>query len=345
MKHGAHEAAVSGGERRHKWLRRIASAMGVCVLGTGSFLVWDSIDTNANEPFIGPKMHWVDKGNADIPAQSCVGAKAIAITGSSMGMDVAGYMGRNIVNEANKHNACVLAIEMGTYYTDSMPHEIAQEIVNYVDAVNAPGYTMPVLFWGESWGSNMLQRVINDKVLKEAGNIDVVGLVMESAPSGEESVNPFFARPLLELSKLGLKPGRRTLGALGMIGMFATKDDATTSLSKRIEVAKINNDKTSPRLFNDAARDIAINGSPIPLDNTDNAEPIFAIKWAGDIVVNEEIAIPAIRSRANGPFTVITISGDDRVPGNHAGCWLSLYQQKCESVMAGILDDTLPAAA
>lgn len=347
MNHIATEVSAKGGERRHKWLRRITGAIGALAVGAGSFLTYDSVDTAQNEPYVGPKIQWVQEGNGHIAAQPCVGARAIVFTASSMGMDVSGYMGRNLVKTANEHGACVRAVQMGTYYTDDMPHQIATEIVSYVDAVNTPGQTMPVMFWGESWGSNFMQRVANDQAIKEAENIKNAGLIIESAPDGIDSVNPFFARPLLELSKNSFL-GKRTLGALGVIGAIAqygTKENMAEPLSKHIEVAGTNNDKTSPRLVRDQEKDV-LKGYPEPRDKTDNTQPIYAFKWRNDLVVNNDIAIPVIRQKANGAFKEYEFDTQGADIVNHALGWRENYfVEYVEPVMDEIMDEALALAA
>lgn len=337
-------------ERRKKM--HLATRLGVgaltsCVVLAGG-VVADSVHSGATEPYIAPKIVAVEKGNNDIPALDCEDADTMVLMSSSMGMDIAGYMGRNIVEIANGHNACVRQLEMGTYYDDHLVHQIAQDIRQAVNEAKPHGEKMNLMVWAESWGTNLMQRVLNELLREGTENIEIRGFIIESPPSGEESVNGLLAKGMLGVSRAtGFKFGKYTLGVAGSAGMvwqYWGREDIAQTLSQRVPVAWENNEKTSPRLVGDQTNDIAVNGYPRAEQPTDNTTPVFAVFWVGDPVVNNEVAEPEIRSRLKAPMEKYVIDSEGMALVNHAGCWAGwpLWDKKCAPVLKVIFDRVLP---
>lgn len=340
-----------GPSRSGKLARWVGAAAAVAVTGAGSFVVWDSWETGKTEPYNDPKLVQITESSKpeEIPALSCEDAEGMLVTGSSMGLQISTFMGKNAVELANKYDLCVVAIEMGTYYTNDMPHHIASDIVQKVNESKPNGEKMNMVFWGESWGTNMMQRVLNDKAIKEADNIDVKGFIIESAPSGMNSAHGFFAKEILELNKRQFKLGRRTLGLIGAGGMvlqYGGRSDMAEFFNVHLKDAQINNEKTSPRLVGDQGGDIAVNGFPFPVNEGDNQVPVHAFLWEGDVVVDNKVAMEEIGSRLHGGLSVYNIERVDWLPFSHAECWKDdAFRLKCRTPLDTVLSKLVPRPA
>lgn len=337
--------------RTKRFAVRAGAAVASLVVGASSFVVWDSWDTGRSEPYNDPKLVQVTESSEPekIPALSCEDAEGMLVTGSSMGMQISTYMGKNAVKLANKYDLCVVAIEMGTYYTDDTPSHIARDIAQKVSESKPDGEAMKMVFWGESWGTNMIQRVLNDKAIKGADNIDVKGFIIESAPSGVNSVNSLSARLVMEANKRQFKLGKRTLGLIGAGGMvlqYGGRADVADFFNVHLKDAQINNDKTSPRLVGDQGGDIAVNGFPFPVNEGDNEVPVHAFLWEGDVVVNNIVAMEEIGYRLRGGLSTYNIEREDWLPFSHAECWKDdAFRRKCQTPLDIVLSKTVPRPA
>lgn len=332
--------------RGGRFLRRIGAAVTSLVVGAGSFIAWDAWDTAENEPYIGPKVATVERRSDNQPTMPCRNAESILVTGSSMGLQVSEYMGRNVAELANQHNMCVWAVEMGTYYDDDMPDKIAQDLVNKAREEMPNNKETQMIFWGESWGANMLQRVANSDIIQKNERVEVQALILESSPSGMESVRWPLAKAILEVNRNGFWLGKRALFLLGVGGMayqYGGRSDVAEFFGVHIENAKINNDKTSPRLVGHQGADIAINGFPRAEKDTDNSSPVVFVAWRGDETVNNSIAISEIGSRLQAPLDVAWIDPDEVMLTRHAECWkVDIFKKYCAQVLRGIFDEHTP---
>lgn len=333
------------GERRHD---RRAKKIGAAVLATVvSLPIIDSIVTGVSEPFLQPHVEMVRSYDAlgRQTSLDCRDADSIVLTASSMGLQVSDFMGANIAKDASEHRACVMKIDMGTYYDQEIPERVAEEIISSVkESEIAAEQPIPTVFWGESWGTNLIQRTLNTETIKRSNLVEPVGFIAESGPSGMESVRGGAGKLVIELNKLGFKPGRETLGAIGLAGMimqYGGSSNINEMFSVHFPDARKNNDATSPRLVGDQGKDIGVNGFPRPRDKSDNTVPVYSIAWQGDPVVDNEIATREIKSRLNAPLKTYEISGLSTL--NHAACWVKEnYDRECSPIINKILDESLP---
>lgn len=328
------------------FLRRLGAAATLFAIGSSSFIAWDAWDTTRSEPLIGPKVVTVENPSEDQSTMSCRDAESVLVTGSSMGLQVSEYMGANATELANQHGMCVWAVKMGTYYDDAMPDQIAQDLVDKAREEMPGKEKVRMIFWGESWGANLLQRVANSEAIQGDDRVEVQALILESSPSGMESVKWLPARAMLEMNKRGFWLGKRALFLLGVGGMayqYAGQSGAVEFFGVHINDAKVNNDKTSPRLVGHQGADIAANGFPRAANETDNSSPVVFVAWQGDETVDNGVAISEIESRLQAPMSVAWIAPDERRPIKHAECWKDdAFREYCAPVLKDILDEYAP---
>lgn len=329
--------------RRSTYLRRIGSVTIMSLIGAGAFIAWDAWDTEREEPFVGPEIINVDNHPDGQPTMPCGEADSVLVTGSSMGLQVSKYMGANVAEIANSHGMCVWAVEMGTYYNDSVPDQVAEELVTKIADEVSTDEQIKLIFWGESWGGNLLQRVANSQAIQEADSLEVAGIILESVPSGMDSVRWPGAKLMLEMNKRDIWLGRRVLYLLGVGGMayqYVGEADVERFLSVHLKDASINSDRTSPRLIGHQGADIAVNGFPHAEKAGDNSAPVMYVAWRGDQTVDNKTSIDQISSRLEVPISVAWIDSGDDLRVKHAECWKEhVFKQYCVDVMGQIFGE------
>lgn len=303
-----------------------------------SFVALDSAVTAITEPYIAPGVTRISS------AEQCSDAEAVVVTLSSMGMNVAAYTGNNIKSTVEARGGCVLATDYGNAYgADSqtiLSHKVTEAIENLSDVEgNSRGQPYKIVLHGQSfggiaaldlWQSDAFERA------REKGMIVDGGLIMESTPSGPESVHGGIAMSaVMEASKLGIPVGKRTLGIIN--SFEALNDPNRDPLNKKTwDDVDINTKKTSPLLIRDQLTRISQGAQVVDID-----APVIYIGSPGDRVVDTVKAAQVFSSKIGHEAIAIYTITPQEGSNNHAGGWLIEELPNYKAAYRGAYNETI----
>lgn len=320
-------------ERMGGIARRVALGMGVGAVSLVALMGVDSAITNALEPNIAPGVTRISS------EQDCLKSKAVYFTMSSMGLPIAQYTAANVEPLVNKHGGCVMATSYGTSYNEHTQEMLTDEMLQAVRLVTPEGQSKQIFIHAQSFGVYPARAALMSYQFKEAeakGEITKGAFIIESSPSGKDSIKDPLGLAMIELSERGVRIGKGTLAVFNIGGALGRNDDMLAA--KTWNDISINTMATSTKLMGDQMERVGTG-----LTAGEIGMPMYYIGSEFDAVVKTDIAKQQMEQleQANIELFSITPLQDSY---NHGGSWLD-YEYKSagyETALKTILDKELP---
>ena len=320
-------------ERKGRLGRRVVGGIGAAALGLVAFVGIDSAVTNALEPDIAPGVTRISG------EEECRRSKAVYFTMSSMGLPIAQYTGGNVRELVEKHGGCVMATSYGTSYNERTQAVLTDSMLQAVREVTPPGRSKEIFIHAQSFGIYPARAALMSdqfKAAEAAGKVSKGAFIIESSPSGKESVKNPIGLAMIELSERGVRIGKGTLAVINIGGALGRQDDM---LSKRTwEDIGINTMATSTKLMGDQMERIGTG-----LTAGEIGMPMYYLGSDLDAVVKIDTAIEQIQAVEN---TTVKLYAIKPLPGsyNHGGAWLHTEYRAAgyEDALQDVLDTELP---
>ncbi len=245
---------------------------------------------------------------------------------SGTGLPVAGYMGNLIGADVSKHGLSALAVNDGSHINIE---GVAEELIRRARGLRPDMEKLKFVFHGLSFGGIEAQLVANYLTEHHSDNVEVVGIMYESTPSGPEAVK----KPLGQFLVRSHRPvGKVMLYASNMWGIFVEqgrRDD-----SAWYDMMKCSGD-TFASVIPDQAK-LIDNRFPAPIAHEKSIKHYIGSFDESDLYVDTVLAYTEMNKILGGGLGRLSLAG-----AGHAGGWVAqqygVYRSAYEIALTDIM--------